>query len=324
MEIGFEFINPMTFFTSGDITLSNKLLELLYIFIGLGALYKGLSSFKDKENPKALGTGFFWTLLAVIMIVGKWIPPVCSGILVVLMTLPPILKRVAPGSGKKPSPEYTAEMAKKISFKIFIPAFTIGVCAVIFAIFTTISPLVGVGLGVILAIIMLMVMSKDNKPDVFLKDQSRMLGVVGPLSMLPMLLAALGAVFNEAGVGTSIGKILGNIVPEGNMTVGIIIYAVGMVVFTMIMGNAFAAITVMTTGIAAPFVLAYGANPALIVMIGLTCGYCGTLLTPMAANFNIVPVAILEMKSKYSVIKYQIFPALFMLVVQIVYMIAFA
>jgi len=95
------------------------------------------------------------------------------------------------------------------------------------------------------------------------------------------------------------------------------------VIFTMIMGNAFAAITVMTVGIGAPFVLAYGANPAVIAMLALTCGYCGTLLTPMAANFNIVPVAILDMKDKMGVIKVQILPAIFMIVFQIIYMIIF-
>ena len=56
-------------------------------------------------------------------------------------------------------------------------------------------------------------------------------------------------------------------------------------------------------------------------MIALTCGYCGTLCTPMAANFNIVPVAMLDMKDKWGVIKNQIVPALLLLVFQIVYMI---
>ena len=107
------------------------------------------------------------------------------------------------------------------------------------------------------------------------------------------------------------------------MNIGIIIYALGMVIFTVIMGNAFAAITVMTVGIGAPFVFSHGANPALIGMVALTCGFCGTLLTPMAANFNIVPVAMLEMKDKYGVIKNQLFIALFMLVFQIAYMILF-
>ena len=95
----------------------------------------------------------------------------------------------------------------------------------------------------------------------------------------------------------------------------------GMAVFTMIMGNAFAAITVMTVGIGAPFVLKYGADPVVIGSLALTCGYCGTLCTPMAANFNIVPVAILEMKDKNGVIKKQVLVAVVMLVVQIVMMI---
>jgi uncharacterized membrane protein len=94
-----------------------------------------------------------------------------------------------------------------------------------------------------------------------------------------------------------------------------------MVLFTMIMGNAFAAITVMTVGIGAPFVLAYGANPVVIGMLALTCGYCGTLLTPMAANFNILPVAILNMKDRWGAIKNQVLVAIFMLVFQICYMI---
>ena len=94
-----------------------------------------------------------------------------------------------------------------------------------------------------------------------------------------------------------------------------------MVLFTMIMGNAFAAITVMTVGIGAPFVLAYGANPVVIGMIALTCGYCGTLMTPMAANFNIVPVAFPNMKDRWGVIKNQVLVGLIMLVFQICYMI---
>ena len=73
-------------------------------------------------------------------------------------------------------------------------------------------------------------------------------------------------------------------------------------------------------GIGAPFVLSLGADPAVVGILALTCGYCGTLLTPMAANFNIVPVAMLEMKDRMGVIKNQVLPAFVMIVVQIVYM----
>ena len=147
------------------------------------------------------------------------------------------------------------------------------------------------------------------------------MSTVGPLSMLPMLLASLGAVFTAAGVGEVISEIVGNVIPKGNVNVGIIVFAIGMALFTMIMGNAFAAITVMTVGIGAPFVLQYGADPVVIGMLALTCGYCGTLCTPMAANFNIVPIAMLDMKNRFGVIKNQIIPAIILLTVQIIYMI---
>ena len=163
--------------------------------------------------------------------------------------------------------------------------------------------------------------AKQNKPAVFLNDSERFLGITGPLSMLPQLLGCLGGVFTAAGVGDVIAQLVEKIVPKGNVNIGIIVYAIGMVLFTMIMGNAFAAITVMTVGIGAPFVLAYGANPVVIGMLALTCGYCGTLLTPMAANFNILPVAILNMKDRWGAIKNQVLVAIFMLVFQICYMI---
>lgn len=144
--------------------------------------------------------------------------------------------------------------------------------------------------------------------------------IVGALSMLPMLLGALGSVFTAAGVGEVIADYVGMVIPQGNITVGIIVYCMAMPLFTMIMGNAFAAITVITVGIGGPFVLAYGADPVIVGMLALTCGYCGTLCTPMAANFNITPVAVLEMKDKYGVIKWQIIPAVIILIFQICYM----
>ena len=44
--------------------------------------------------------------------------------------------------------------------------------------------------------------------------------------------------------------------------------------------------------------------------IGMFSGYCGTLMTPMAANFNIVPAALLELPDKNAVIKVQVPTAL--------------
>ncbi|HKT98120.1 MAG TPA: DUF979 family protein, partial [Paraburkholderia sp.] len=47
-------------------------------------------------------------------------------------------------------------------------------------------------------------------------------------------------------------------------------------------------------------------NPAMMAAIGMFSGYCGTLMTPMAANFNIVPAALLELPDKNAVIRVQV------------------
>lgn len=313
----------MSYFFSPDVTLSNKLLEVIYIIMGLLAIYTGIKNAYDKENPSRIGTAVFWTVLGIVIGFGRFIPNNVNGALVILMTIPAIFKRVKKGSVEEATEEQSLRLLEKNGMKVFIPAITIGLCAIIFALFTNISALVGVGVGVLLAVIMLMLMSKENKPVVFLKDSERLLSTVGPLCMLPMLLACLGAIFTAAGVGEVIAGYVEKVIPAGNVNVGIIIYAIGMVLFTAIMGNAYAAITVMTVSIGGPFVLALGANPVVIGMLALTTGFCGTLLTPMAANFNIVPVAMLDMKNRFGVIKNQIAVALFMIVFQIGFMILF-
>ena len=72
------------------------------------------------------------------------------------------------------------------------------------------------------------------------------------------------------------------------------------------MGNAFAAFAVIYGGIGLPTVQMHGGNPAIMAALGMFAGYCGTLLTPMAANFNIVPAMLLEPKDKNAVIKAQV------------------
>ena len=297
-------------------------LNVVWVIIGLITIYAGIKNLLDKENPSRVGTAVFWCSFGIVCGFGSWLPAKVSGALVLIMCLPPIFKKVKIGKTDNPTKEHTEQQFKKIGMKIFVPAFSVAVCSLLFALFSNMSSMVAITVGVIVAMILLMAFdAKQNKPAVFLNDSERFLGITGPLSMLPQLLGCLGGVFTAAGVGDVIAQLVEKIVPKGNVNIGIIVYAIGMVLFTMIMGNAFAAITVMTVGIGAPFVLAYGANPVVIGMLALTCGYCGTLLTPMAANFNILPVAILNMKDSWGAIKNQVLVAIFMLVFQICYMI---
>ena len=297
-----------------------KLLEIVYISIGIICIYTALQNLRDKENPSPFGTAVFWGSVGVVIAFGRWLPNLLNGALILVMSASAILRMVKPGKNLAPSAQQTKASFERIGMKIFIPALSIGLFSLVFALIGW-NALVGTGFGVLVAMVLLFSFDRANRPKVFFDDASRFLSIVGPTSMLPPLLAVLGSVFTLAGVGDVIADIVGRFIPAGNVNVGIVVYAVGMTLFTMIMGNAFAAITVMTVGIGAPFVLAYGADPAAVVMLALTCGYCGTLLTPMAANFNIVPVAILDMKDKLGVIKVQILPAIIMLVFQIIYMI---
>lgn len=305
-------------------TLGANLLNMVWVLIGLIAIYAGIKNLLDKENPSRYGTALFWSSFGVVCAFGTWLPAKVSGVLVIIMCLPPIFKKVKIGKVDTPSKEHTVEQYKKVGMKIFFPAVCVGIFSLLFAFFSNLSSMVAVTLGVIVAMIILMVYNpSENKPVVFLKESERFLSIMGPLCMLPQLLGCLGGVFTAAGVGDVVAGLVEKVVPKGNVNVGIIIFAVGMALFTMIMGNGFAAITVITVGIGGPFVLAYGADPVVIGMLALTCGYCGTLCTPMAANFNIVPVAILNMKDRWGVIKKQLPIAIIMLVFQIGYMIIF-
>ena len=314
-------MSNLKFIQIGDSFNANGL-NVVWLIIGLITIYAGIKNLLDKENPSRVGTAVFWCSFGIVCGLGTWLPAKVSGALVLIMCLPPIFKKVKIVKVDNPTKEHTEQQFKKIGMKIFIPAVSVAVCSLFFALFSNMSSMVAITLGVVVAMILLIAYdSKQNKPVVFLKDSERFLGITGPLSMLPQLLGCLGGVFTAAGVGDVVAQLVEKIVPKGNVNIGIIVYAIGMVLFTMIMGNAFAAITVMTVGIGAPFVLAYGANPVVIGMLALTCGYCGTLLTPMAANFNILPVAILNMKDRWGAIKNQVLVAIIMLVFQICYMI---
>ena len=304
--------------------LGANLLNMVWVIVGLIAIYAGIKNLLDEENPSRIGTAVFWCSFGVVCAFGTWLPAKLSGVLVIIMCLPPIFKKVKVGKADTPTKEHTIEQYQKVGMKFFFPAVCVGLFSLVFAFFSNLSSMVAVTLGVIVAMIILMIYNPaENKPKVFLKESERFLSIMGPLCMLPQLLGCLGGVFTAAGVGDVVAGIVEKIVPKGNVNVGIIVFAIGMAIFTMIMGNAFAAITVITVGIGGPFVLAYGADPVTIGMLALTCGYCGTLCTPMAANFNIVPVAILNMKDRWGVIKNQLIVAGIMLVFQICYMIIF-
>ena len=156
-------------------------------------------------------------------------------------------------------------------------------------------------------------------------ETARLLDALSWAALLPMLLATLGGVFAATGVGAAVGHLSSMAIPADSRLACVIAYGLGMVVFTVIMGNGFAAFPVMTAGIGLPLLIQqHHANPAVLGALGMLTGYCGTLLTPMAANYNIVPVALLELRDSNAVIRQQWQTALWLFVVNIILMYFFA
>ncbi|MGL4254135.1 MAG: DUF979 domain-containing protein [Fusobacteriaceae bacterium] len=300
------------------------ILDIMYIIAGLVSVITGVYAFFDKEHKKRVGTALFWIIFGGIFILGPLMNPVHVGGLLLVMGLLTVTKNVTFGSQSNSDDAYREAQSEKIGNSLFIPAASIGIVAFSIAQFTNLGGLVGLGGGALAALLLTLFYTKEN-PKYIAYDSSRLLQQMGAAVILPQLLGSLGALFSKAGVGSVIATMMSGIVPEGSQLAGVVIYCVSMALFTMIMGNAFAAFAVITAGIGIPFLINLGANPAIVGALGLTSGYCGTLVTPMAANFNIVPTAILEMKDKNGIIKTQFPVAMILLVVQmfLMYFLAF-
>lgn len=297
------------------------LLEIFYIIIGLQFAYTGYKVLKSNQE-KRIGTAMFWFDLAILFALGKWLPAIVSGILVFLLAVITLMKQFVPGKFEQ-NEEHAEAGADKLGSLIFIPVVIMAVTALGLAQLVPASGAAAIGVGAILALIIAMIVFNASFKEV-LHESNRNVQQVGSTAILPQLLAALGVIFVNAGVGEIVTSIFGSIVPEGSQFWGATMYVIAMVVFTMIMGNAFAAFTVITAGIGIPFVIMQGANPAIAGALAMTAGYCGTLLTPMAGNFNALPVALLEMKSEYAVIKQQAPIAIALIVVHIILMYTWA
>lgn len=296
--------------------LSNTLLQIFYIMIGL---YMGLTmvfTIKDKNHKTRIGTALFWGILSAVFMFGDYIPSQIVGALVIVIAVLSATKQINIGTLKQLDETFATLKAEKLGLKIFIPSLSIAIIAMLIASFTDFSGTVAIGISSTLTLVLTFVITKA-KPKEFLEDSNRMYQSMGSFVILPQLLASLGVLFTAAGVGDKISAIISGVIPTGNVLVGVIAYCVGMAVFTAIMGNAFAAFSVITVGVGLPFVFAQGGDPVVCSVLALTAGYCGTLLTPMAANFNILPAALLELKDKNAVIKAQAPIAIILLVIHI-------
>ena len=300
-------------------------LEHIYWLSGLMMTGVAIVNFRDRSNRRRINNTAFWGIYGITFLIGSRLPDVVNGFLVIAMVLVASIRGLGQGADLTAAEEREAS-ARRWGNKLFIPALTIPILTVAgtfaFKRFTVNgAPLVDVkqvtvialaiATLVALAVGMLLLRPAISAP---IKEARRLLDAVGWAAVLPQMLAALGALFALAGVGNVVSGLAQRWIRLDTPSVVVTTYAVGMAVFTMIMGNAFAAFPVMTAGIGLPLIVQkFGGDPTIMAAIGMLSGFCGTLMTPMAANFNIVPTALLELPDENAVIKVQIPTALILL-----------
>ena len=295
-------------------------LDYVYLLVGIILFIFAIQSFLDKEHKYRIVTGLFWLLYSVSFIFGSYLSKEINGWLVIAMAVIVLVKQLGKGNYFESPIEFKKGEAVRIGNVIFVPALLVGIITFFIGFFTKLGALVGLGIAAIIAMCAALYITKGTLNQGF-HEGRRLIDAIGWTAILSQLLAALGYLFNLAGVGKIISSAVASVVPADNVFLVVVAYCIGMVIFTMIMGNAFAAFAMITSAIGIPMlVVAHGANPAAVGAIAMLAGYCGTLMTPMAANFNIVPVALLEMRDQYGVIKAQLPIALIMLVLNILLM----
>ena len=302
-----------------------------HIFYLVGALFAAwaILSALDRTNPKRFGNAAFWGLIALSLIAGQWIGDLANGCLVLALAALASLKLLGRGAPLTSEAEQEAS-GQRYGNKLFLPIVVVLLTAVLGTLLYLYTPLRETGLleknretfillclGVLLAVALIFTWLR---PPVLapLQEGRRLIDAVGWAAILPLMLASLGLVLADTGVGTTIGGLLQAAIPPRTVLPAVVVYGVGMALFTILTGNAFAAFPVMATAIGVPLLIqSYGGNAAVIGAVGMLAGFCGTLMTPMAANFNLVPAALLELKDDYGVIKVQIATAIPLLLVNI-------
>lgn len=305
-------------------------IEHFYLLAGalLGAI--AILTLFDRSNSRRWSSALFWGLYALLYLVGERLPEVWVGALMVLMALIASFGGVRAGTADVLSSEARRLSAARLGNRLFLPALLLPLVTLLGAtVFKDIElgglplldpkhlTLVSMGCGAVVALLAACWVTRAT-PLQGVREARRLTDAMGWALVLPHVLAVLGLLFSEAGVGKAVAHVSTSYIAMDARIVAVAVYCLGMALFTVVMGNGFAAFPVMAGGVGIPVLIGvYGANPAVMAAIGMFSAYCGTLMTPMAANFNIVPAALLELPDKYAVIKAQLPTALPLLGVNI-------
>lgn len=313
--------------------MSPALVTLDQVYLLMGVLLLGVA-WGHARTPGRWRAALFWGGYGVLFVAGPRLGDLGAGCLVLAMVgLATWGLEGRPASAAPAPSAAVAERDPAMGNRLFLPVLVVPVLTYLGALWLPGVTLGGVPLvlpkqatqvalgaatvaGVLTALLLLRPPARAP-----LDESRRLLDAVGWAAVLPQALAALGALFAAAGVGNVVAEVAREMLPVGTPLAAVATYAVGMALFTIIMGNAFAAFPVMTAGIGLPLVVQqHGGDVVVVSALGMLSGYCGTLCTPMAANYNLVPAALLELPGRHAVIREQLPTAVLLLAANIALM----
>jgi uncharacterized membrane protein len=305
-------------------------LDYFYVLVGLLFVAVAVMNLLDRSNPRRVTTALFWGLYALLYLAGERLPPAFVGALMILMALVAGFKGVTAGTPAVLPEEARRASSERLGNRLFIPALILPLVTMLGAtLFKDLQvgslplldpkhlTLVSLGVAATIALAAACWLTRST-PLQGVREARRLVDAMSWAVVLPHMLAVLGLLFTEAGVGKAVAHLATSYIDMDSRFVAVAVFCIGMALFTVVMGNGFAAFPVMAGGVGIPVLVGvYGANPAVMAAIGMFSAYCGTLMTPMAANFNIVPAALLDLPDKNAVIRAQIPSALPLLVANI-------
>ncbi|HZY98043.1 MAG TPA: DUF979 family protein, partial [Candidatus Baltobacteraceae bacterium] len=215
--------------------------EWIYWLLGGFFFIVGVQIALDRHHSKRWTNAAFWCLLGASLWYGSFVrapggepppmhpelPPWVLGLAVIALACIAGFGFTGHDRVRTTSESEREAYATRKKNWLFVPALTIPLVTVIVSVgagkilihgkpllATGSQTLVALGVATIAALIVGWVVLRPRNPAVALTEGRRLLESIGWAALLPQMLATLGLLFTQAGVGTQVGAIVHHILPE--------------------------------------------------------------------------------------------------------------
>lgn len=300
------------------------MIGLGFVYALAGTMFLGFAivTLSTRRDPRRFGTALFWGLLALSFLLGDRLGGLVNGLLAVAIVALAASGRTGAAPAGETGQAARIEAAARHGNRLFLPALLVPAVALLGTVVFKAVPgvveaphvtLVSLALGALLALGVCMAWFRVG-PVAPAREGVRLMDGIGWTAVMPQMLASLGVIYAASGMGEVMGGLFGYVPASASLFAQVTIYCAGMALMTVLIGNALAAFPVIFAAVGMPILITgQHGDPAAVAAIGMLAGFCGTLMTPMAANFNLVPAALLNLRDPYGVIRAQLPTAALML-----------